>query len=548
MSRNTKPILMGWTRFFRKDFGMKKTTKFFMAIIAFFIFGGCGVGFAPSALDPYFHTILTETTPYSQALPQTPISPTPGGTLRLSMPLPRTLNPLLNSDPYVAQILKLIFEPVVIFDNEKRPVPNPAIIQNIVFAPSGQTVNITLHENIFWEDGVAITSADIAFSIDVLRNHAPQTAVYHQNATFIASHDIIDTQTIHLTLNAPMWRMMYYFDFPIIPAHYYTGVPMSNLAHARNMHPVGNGAFRFYSHTTASRLELIASAYAPGGRAYIDQVTVAILRNFDDALHSFEQGVSDAFVGYVSQLGRFHSLGKNMVGTSFGHEFDFVGFNNSSLFFNDLAMRSAISAFLPANQLPIHPNTWLATDTPPLDPASFAELGFTLGEHDILERRPAPGLSFAPFAITVIVNEENSRAVNTANNLHEQLTAQGVAVSLYTLSHADFLARLNAGTFDLMIGSIDLGFKPSLEFLRNYSFLGFNSSNFNRLLDDINLATNESAFVYAMHRAQEYIAYNLPIIGLGFAELGFFVGPRIHGNFSPSGHSFFVGTSSWFIH
>jgi len=520
--------------------------------VAALAFKACGVGFAPSPIELDFTAPMTQLDESLAEVATTVPTPARGGTLQLSMPLPNTLNPLLNSDPHLAQILRLIFEPLVVFDEGLRPVPNPAIVENISFVPSGQAFTITLHDGIYWEDGVAISSADIAFSIDVLRNSSPQSAIYRANVAAIASQSIIDTRTIHVNLYAPMWRMMYFLDFPIIPAHYYTGVSMTSLAHPRNMHPIGNGAFRFYAYTLASHMELFANDNAPAGRTYIDWVNVTVIRDAVDFGNAFERGITDAYIGQTAAFGRMRAAGHDAAGHMAASDFDFIGFNHGRTTFSELGMRQLVANAVSGNVLPVHADSWLAYDAPALPETSFYQLGFRVGEHGILERQLSVALPMMPLIMSIIVNEDNLRTLPIARSLQAEFTAQGAAVNLYILPPAEFLARLEAGDFDIMLGTIELGLSPNMEFLRTGNRTGGNlinhsSAEFDRILDGISLATNANAFSEAVLAAQLYLHENLPIIGLGFASETLYVSGRLHGNLAPAPNHKFFNIQSWFI-
>ncbi|MDR2166281.1 MAG: ABC transporter substrate-binding protein [Clostridiales bacterium] len=486
-------------------------------ILLLIFLAGCGREISPAPISPDF--ALQTPPPVEAETPEFPIEPAFGGHLRIAMPMPQTLNPLLNSCPQTAQILRLIFEPLSV------------LAENITFAPSGQSLAITLKDDIFWEDDMPITAADIAFSIDTLRNHAPETAVYRPNVAAIASHNIVDPRTIHINLDAPMWQFMYLLDFPIIPAGYYSGVPMTNLRAARNMHPVGNGPFRFFSYVLATRLELIANENAARGRPYIERVTATVLRDFSDATHAFERGMTDILAGYAADLGRFRALGKNYVGTIPGQNLDFIGFNHARPIFGEIAMRAVIN-------------------NPSIE--AFAELGFEVGEDGILERRIAPALPPIPLNLTIIVNNENLRTLTIAKNLYYELLETGANTRLYELIPADFHARLSSGDFDLAIGTITLQNPLNLEFLRTGNqaagnYFSHNSAEFNRLLDTTNLAPNEAALNAAAANLRAYMSENLPIISLGFDDRAIFASPRLHGNLAPAGRNIFHNVAEWFI-
>ncbi|MCL2168535.1 MAG: ABC transporter substrate-binding protein [Defluviitaleaceae bacterium] len=533
---------------------MEKLGKFLTLLLLGLVLKGCGGGFSPAPIDPYFGVPTTTVPATTQPIHQLahPPEPAQGGHLQIAMPMPQTLNPLLNSERELAQVLRLLFEPLVVMDEDLRPHPNPNIVESITFTPSGQAFTITLHDDIFWEDGTPIRAADIAFSIDVLRNHAPETAVYRPNVASIVSHSIIDPRSLHVNLYAPKWQMMYLLDFPIIPAHYYTGVPMTNLRHPRNMHPVGNGAFRFYSYVLVTRMELIANDNAPGGRPYIDRVTATVMRDMSDTVHAFERGIIDILEGSASIWGRLRAFGKNSSGTMVSGSFDFIGFNHGRGTFNDVKMRRAIGSVFHAHQLPIRDEAWFAATIPAHAHITFAELGFVMGEYGILERELSPILPPFPLAMTIIVNEDNPRTPAMAGGLSVALRAAGADVSLHILPAEMFAHRLYSGEFDLVVGTKNIDIRPNLEFLRGYNraygnLMGFNSVYFNRLLDNMNLATNPISFQESVHAVQVYMVENLPILGIGFEEMMFFTSSRLHGNLAPAGNDIFRNSRSWFI-
>ncbi|MCL2236263.1 MAG: ABC transporter substrate-binding protein [Defluviitaleaceae bacterium] len=472
--------------------------------------------------------------------------------LNVAMPMPRTLNPLLNSDPHLAQVLRLIFEPIVIFDEQLQPHANPAIIESIVFAPSGQSLTITLRQNIFWEDGTPITSADLAFSIDVLRNQAPATAVYRNNVAYIANHSMLDDHALHINLHYPMWQMKYLLDFPIIPREYYSPVPMTNLTHPRNMHPVGNGAFRFYDYALASHLELIPNTNAPGGRPHIDGVTALILRDMNDAPHAFEQGLIDILPANAADWGRLRAMGKNEGGIIPSTNLDFIGFNHNRTIFAEREVRLAVASALNWNSLmppgsdrafaPLNPISWLAVDVEETPSATFADAGFVLGAGGFLQRQISPALPPLQLAFDIIVNAENHKVEAVAQSLADALVAEGVNATLHILAENEFQNRINTADFDLVVGTTTLQTRPNMDFT-----MGYNSHYLSNLLHAANRAVTPTALSVAAADVQDYFAQNLPIIPITFRNRTLFAASHIGGNLSPSAHNIFHNAHTWRI-
>lgn len=508
--------------------------------------------------------------------PRTPPQPGLGGHLHVPMSLPATLNPLLNSDPHVAAVLRLIFEPLVIFDAEKRPIPNPAITESIIFSPYGHSLTLTLQNNIFWEDGSAITTADVAFSIDVLTRNAPETAVYRSLAASISSHSVIDSRSILINLNSSNWSAKYALAFPIIPADYYRTTSMTNLRAARNMHPLGNGPFRFHSYEEASRLELIINHAAIGGRPYIQRVTAIVLRDMEaSAAHAFEQGIVDVFAGSPAYWGRFSALGKNRVAEAISGDFDFIGFNFNRGIFADFEIRAAVAHSFDAEAIlqryfnqnnaalaPVHPQSWLAVG----GLASYAfntnraeelfmQAGFSHGVDGFLERQLSEILPPQRLLITILVNSYNPIGLSIADTLSQGLSDAGVDTNLVSLPFFQFIQRVEAGDFDIIVGGLSLSGPPNFGFLSAKSqrdslaesIFGHSSEQLDLILSMINYAPAETAYRQAVGALQQYIADNLPFIGVAFRQNALYTTGRVHGDFQPIVNNILADIANWFL-
>jgi len=464
-----------------------------MLTVALFLHGCMGP--LPISLpNPDFALNLAQPAPTPAPSPTpSPIRAAYGGHLYIAMPLPVTLNPLLNSDPDVDTVLRLIFEPLVIFDYEQHPIPNPAITQSIVFSADGNTLAVTLRDNIFWEDGSPITSDDIAFSIDVLRFSAPATAIYRSNVANIASHMALDGRTLQINLHSPMWAMKYMLAFPIIPADYYRPVSMTNLRAARNMHPLGNGPFRFFEHELASHLKLMANEDAPGGRPYIGTIMAIFLRDMDGAGYAFERGLTHVLLAGAEDWGRFGAMGKTRAAEILTNDFDFIGFNFRNPLFADYETRAAIAAS-----------------------------DFVLAE-DV--------------EISIIVNAANVKGVSMANSL--------TFAAVEALPFDAFISRVNAGDFDIVVGGIATGPAPNFDFL--YNILGYSSEELDLLLSMKRHAPSDTAFHQAMADIRQYITDNLLLIDLGFRRQVLYTAGHVHGDIRISPNSIFENIRDWHL-
>ena len=72
---------------------------------------------------------------------------------------PETLNPLENTDVSVDKVLRLLFEPLFVQNQNNEIQPNLA--ESYSVENNGNTVNIKLRSGLKWDDGNPITAEDI---------------------------------------------------------------------------------------------------------------------------------------------------------------------------------------------------------------------------------------------------------------------------------------------------------------------------------------------------------------------------------------------------
>ena len=78
---------------------------------------------------------------------QKAVSATTGGTMTIAMHKPETLNPIKNRDNTVDKVLRLVYEPLFVVDENMQVVPNLAESYTI----SGNTVTLKLKSGVKWD-------------------------------------------------------------------------------------------------------------------------------------------------------------------------------------------------------------------------------------------------------------------------------------------------------------------------------------------------------------------------------------------------------------
>jgi len=526
-----------------------------LCVIALLIFLAACSSFLPSTPYTYPPELDEIEEPYQQPVHQRTQTPvglvSDDGILRLAMRHPLTLNPLLNEDVTVAKILRLLFEPLVIFDDTLRPVGHLAYME---MASDYSSATLTIRHDAIWSDGMPVTSDDLIFSVEVLRL-APDTVIYKRNVENIDSIQRVDSRTVVVNFLAASVTAGYALNFPIIPEHYYRG--HNNPASARNMEPLGNGPYLFESIAPMLSMTLARSPYTFRRRAAIEEIEVLFIPDAVSRLYAFDQGIVDAIRLPFSEWVKHHSV-KPVHHVEFpAMYFEFIGFNFNREIFQDINIRRGIAYGFNADEAmsavyshqavravsPIHPNSWMHDDT------------VTGPIYDIARALSALRALDTEEPIIILVNEEHIERVHIARRLAFDLQMvlalrsdlHQVQFEVIVLPFEEYYARLVDGDFDLYLGGMQLDFVPDFGFMFQGGELFGYDPVMEGLLANLNVALTESSFLHAVSQLQQGFSERLPIISLGFRHSAVLTGTRVVQGAGPATDNTFVGVNEWVI-
>lgn len=157
---------------------------------------------------------------------------------------PQYLNPLLNdANPVDRQISNLLFDGLTRYDRDGRLLP--ALAKSWSVSEDGRTIQFILQDDIVWQDGEPVTTADVAYTYGLMQADdfpgSPALKTLWQSITITP----IDDTTIEFTLQEPYAPFLDATTRGILPAHLLTGVTAAELpTHPFNQAPVGTGPWQ----------------------------------------------------------------------------------------------------------------------------------------------------------------------------------------------------------------------------------------------------------------------------------------------------------------
>ena len=218
-------------------------------------------------------------------------TPRRGGTLNVLInPEPPVLVSIFQTTGPALAVSSKVIEGLLAYDFDMRPKPQLATAWQT--SPDGLKYTFTLRDNVKWHDGKPFTSADVAFSIDLLKQVHPRGRSTFANVVRISTPDV-RTAVIELSKPAPyLLKALSAGESPIVPKHLYAnGDPLTN---PHNNAPVGTGPYRFSAWQRGSNIVYERNPdYWEPGKPYIDRLVYKVIPDGAARSAAFETGALD---------------------------------------------------------------------------------------------------------------------------------------------------------------------------------------------------------------------------------------------------------------
>jgi peptide/nickel transport system substrate-binding protein len=207
---------------------------------------------------------------------------------------PRHLNSAVQSGIATMMPAAQLFASPLQMDAQWKP--RPYLAEKWELSPDNRSVSLTLRKDAVFHDGQPITSEDVKFSIETIRDNHPFKTMYGP----VNAVTITDARTAVLRLAEPHPALLLAMSTsltPIIPKHIF-GDGADLKVHPRNGSPVGSGPFKLVEfkpgqHIILERFDKFFLKDLPR----LDRVIVKEYKDPASLLLAFERGEVDVHQG-----------------------------------------------------------------------------------------------------------------------------------------------------------------------------------------------------------------------------------------------------------
>ncbi|MFM0210284.1 ABC transporter substrate-binding protein [Paraburkholderia sediminicola] len=414
---------------------------------------------------------------------------TRGGTLNFIVtPEPTALVDLATTATNVLKVSPKVVEGLLEYDFKFQPKPSLATSWEV--SDDSRKYVFHLRHGVKWHDGKPFTSADVAYSIQTLRQVHPRAKTTFANVTDVATPD---PYTVVITLSKPAPYLIKAFsssETPIVPKHIYDGTDV--LTNPANNAPIGTGPFRFVKWVRGSYIEYVRNDdYWDKGKPWLDRIVVKVINDPAARTVAFEDGSVDLSgdspvpLSDLERLKGNPKLGLETRGYEFQAGVARIEFNLDNPVLKNPKVRQAIASALDREVIrkviyygyatplasPIIPSNPYYDPVPTPYPFNVERANALLDEAGY--PRKADGTRFA---LTVDPLPISDLPARTAAYVKSALARAGIAVTVRSQDLPAYLKRIYTDRdFDFSINGMSNLFDPVVGVARLYT-----TSNFRR--------------------------------------------------------------------
>ena len=486
------------------------------------------------------------------------------------------MNPLTSTDHTGNQVQQFVlFTPLITYNAQLEPVPYLARSWDV----NADTSELTFHlrNDVYWQDGVKTTAYDVKFSYDLARN--PDTGypnlafwTHYGDATVPDSFTFRVKLTPHADFMDP-WR-----SFAPAPQHVLKGVAPAQMRNQpfSTRAPVGNGPFRFVSHTEGQSWVFEANDRWPaelGGRPYADRIVYRVIPEPTTLLTELLNGTIDYYIAPSSdQAGQIEQNPNTRLVTFPDRNFAVISWNERRPMFRDVNVRRALTMAIDREAIVQGVRRGygsLANSTVPpfywnYDPQAGADLKYDPeGAKRLLAQagwRDTNGDGILdrdgkPFSFTLYTNSGNRERQDITEIVQAQLKQVGIAAQPRLAEWGSLLDRMQREPRDYdasVVGWVtefridDSDLFSCKKLKEPFQWVGYCDPQTERYLDTLPKIASRAAARPLWIEYQRKIAHDQPFTFLFFTRRLEGVHERMR-NVHPDARGDWVGAARWFL-
>ena len=470
-----------------------------------------------------------------------------------------TINPIFSNNKNVQDITKLIYDPLVTLTADYK---TENCLAKEWAKQSDNSYLIKLRENVKWSDGERFTSEDVRFTIDRLKE---VSSIYSYNVQYVIGVDIIDDYTVKINLDREVPFFEYQMTFPILSKDYYEAEDFATTE--KNQSPVGTGKYKI-TEVEPSYITLEKNAGWWNNKEKeltIEKITVNLYSSIGELYNSFKIGNIDLIATTNTNLQEYIGTIGYSAKELKGREHTFLAFNTQNYFLAHPEVRKAIAYSIDKENIVSSIfNSKCYTSSFPLDYGNWlsqgqdASSGYNVEQakqiltdngwsYRVQNWQKTENYKTQKLVLNFLVRASDASKVAVAENIKQQLEAQGIRINLVQASDEQYNNSINAKSYDIALCSMTLSPSPNLAtFFGEGNMANYTNEEVTTIINEVKNTTEETVLQEKYTRLSEIYKTDMPYISLYNNRYIVAYNSGLVGEITPNWFYQFYGIEGWY--
>lgn len=467
-----------------------------------------------------------------------------------------TLNPILTHNKQVSDVLKLVYEPLISFDEENKIVPTLATEW---YEKDAKTWIVKVNTFAKWHSDKNVSIEDVIFTYNAIKKS--DDSVYKTNVENIVSMEKIDENAIQINLLEKDRYLIYDLTFPIIPKYYFEN---DMLNETKNTRMIGTGPYKFQEVSEdGNKINLEANLdWWKNEKLKLEKIYLYKYPTYGEAIKAFKSTEIDVISTTMSSWQKkFGAIGINSYMYE-SNEFETIIPNTQNVLLSESSVRRMLLEGINSENIvesvyvgngsisncPINSNSYLSVDTNKryYDVEKSKQLLINAGWNNSsgVWKKEIQNKTYT-LKFDLLVNKDNEEKMKIANMIVENLKEVGVNIKLVKVTKEEFNKRIDKGNFELALATISLNSDIDILELVTTGYTKNFARYSNVELDNIISNINESNMIESFIKIQEIYKNESPYIGMYYKCNNLLTNKSVKGNIKPTSWNVYHDIIGW---
>ncbi len=375
----------------------------------------------------------------------------------------KTLNPCISTDEDTYFIARLVYDGL--FKMSDTMTPQKDLAEDYKIGDNSITVELI---DTKFHDGKTLHADDVQFTIQAFKA-AGKKCPYYSLVKNISGTDVKSKKKIKIYFSSSKNMGLDMLTFPILPEHRYDSI-YSLTGSTGKFKMVGTGRYKYKSYNEDKALNLKANEDYHG-EVPENSLSFVVVSGKSTAFQLVEASSLSALVTRsVTREANVQQNDQRIIAFQ-GNEAEYIGFNFNKTSTYDKDIRKAVATAIDNEKLiqEIYVNSGITTDSMyyygylgtekgkdpyAYDPDKAENYLDRAGYSDRNEDGWVENNYGSSLSLTILVNSDANRYVDTAEQIKEDLEAVGVHAYINKLPSKSYKAYLKSGNFDIYVGEL----------------------------------------------------------------------------------------------